>query len=873
MSENEKKNPSKKKEPNSLKEESSPELETVGFIFDEQRDREKDLSGNSDLADTFDAAQQVPDSDLQTLDTGEVAHSELSRNRELKKNEANVSKQKRTIGKYEIISVLGQGGMGKVYKALDPIIERYVAIKMLSQSQFNQADMGKERFFREAKAIGQLHHPNIITIHDAAEHEGVPYLVVEYLDGADLDELLEKNQLPKTDTLLSIMITICNVLEYAHSKGIIHRDLKPANIFYTRDGQVKLMDFGIAKLQDSKLTHAGMIIGTLYYMSPEQINAQPLDGRADIFSLGICMFELFSQYKPYEGETINHLIRNIVMEKPRQFDPVDTEIPALLADVIAKAMAREKENRYQSAGELALDLTKVKNLYNQKTKKIKTPVHSSLNYDGSTLETRTTSDDLTPILKISKPTEKLGPVADLPLPETDARDTPSAQDQTHGKRRFLLPLFIVMSAIIGYGLFLFYSPKNQGDILPNSTGQQQTPQQTTTSDRVDDNAPTPSQIQLKEDGGSTDENSLAKVWEDTLKLNTIADYESFITVHQNNPSASDFVIEAREKIASLKSQEEKARKDLKKKKDEILEKWDQTNSINSIPAFQTFVETYKNEPLAQSQLTEAHKKISLLREKLSSELMQKILKAPQMAEIKGNTFTMGDLFGDGDADEARHSVTVGDFAISLYEVTFAEYDHYCEKNGVVKPDDVGFGRKLHPVINVSWFDAVRFCNWLSNQNGLTPCYSINDTNVSCNFQATGYRLPTEAEWEFAAREAGKNVKFGHGRQNVDKNQLNYNNNKPGSSNSGTVIIGSTTPNNLGLYDMSGNTWEWCWDFYREYSPESGNNPAGPPEGSEKVIRGGSWKNISTAFLRTTNRSASPPDIKGDDIGFRLVRTP
>ncbi|NRB53733.1 MAG: SUMF1/EgtB/PvdO family nonheme iron enzyme [Saprospiraceae bacterium] len=255
-----------------------------------------------------------------------------------------------------------------------------------------------------------------------------------------------------------------------------------------------------------------------------------------------------------------------------------------------------------------------------------------------------------------------------------------------------------------------------------------------------------------------------------------------------------------------------------------------------------------------------------------------------MVFVQGGTFQMGSKKG-GD-NETPHSVNLSDYYIARHEVTFEEYDRFCQATGKEKPNDHGWGRGKRPAIYVSWYDAIEYCNWRSSQDGLTPVYSINkrtqDPNnknryddlkwkVTINWQANGYRLPTEAEWEYAARSRGKDqkwagtssesqlVSFANGKGDMDGYEY-------------TSPVGTFKANDLGLFDMSGNVWEWCWDWYDgDYYAKSPNSiPKGPNTGSYRVLRGGSW-NLGPAFLRCADRFSYTPDGRNYDIGFRLSR--
>ncbi|PSJ71396.1 sulfatase-modifying factor protein, partial [Sphingobacteriales bacterium UPWRP_1] len=252
-----------------------------------------------------------------------------------------------------------------------------------------------------------------------------------------------------------------------------------------------------------------------------------------------------------------------------------------------------------------------------------------------------------------------------------------------------------------------------------------------------------------------------------------------------------------------------------------------------------------------------------------------------MKYIKGGSFEMGDVFGEGyNSEKPVHGVTVDDFYMSAYCVTFEEYDAFCVATGREKPDDRGWGRGKLPVINVTWYDAVEYCNWLSKQQGLTLAYTINGGNVSCNWSASGYRLPTEAEWEYAAREGGKKVRFGNGQNILRTTEANFDAkadykqlySEVGEYRGKTVPVDSFKPNALGLYNMSGNVWEWCWDWFGNYQNSPQANPRGAAGGSLRVLRGGSWR-INPQSCRVAYRNYGTPNFRVNSCGFRLAFVP
>jgi len=269
---------------------------------------------------------------------------------------------KPTLGRYEIIGELGRGAMGVVYRGQDPKIRRTVAIKTITLSEFDEESLDemKERFFREAESAGLLTHPNIVTIYDCGEEHDLAYIAMEFLEGVDLDKYTKRDNLFPMRTALAIVADVAQALDYAHSKDIVHRDIKPANIMMLRDSEkIKVTDFGIARITSSSKTKTGVVLGTPSYMSPEQVSGKKVDGRSDIFSLGVVLFELLTGQKPFTGEDITSLMFKIAKEKhssPREINP---RIPSVVEKIIDKALEKDLEKRYQRAGEMAAHLNRV----------------------------------------------------------------------------------------------------------------------------------------------------------------------------------------------------------------------------------------------------------------------------------------------------------------------------------------------------------------------------------------------------------------------------------------------------------------------------------------------------------------------------------
>jgi serine/threonine-protein kinase len=267
-----------------------------------------------------------------------------------------------TIGRYQLQEKLGQGGMGIVYRAFDTLIERVVAIKVIS-SPADLTPEARERFFREARAAGQLSHKNIITIHDLGEVDGQPYLAMEFLEGEDLQHRLHRPEKMGLGRKLDLAIEICEGLEFAHARGVVHRDVKPANIFITDRGTVKILDFGLARLMSSQLTNTNMLMGTVNYMAPEQVRGERADQRSDVFSVGVVLYELLSGRKAFEGDSFASTLYKILQEFPEPLWKIDATLPRELIAIVERALAKPKDERYQTMSELKADLAAYRHQY------------------------------------------------------------------------------------------------------------------------------------------------------------------------------------------------------------------------------------------------------------------------------------------------------------------------------------------------------------------------------------------------------------------------------------------------------------------------------------------------------------------------------
>lgn len=262
------------------------------------------------------------------------------------------------IGKYEVIDLLGRGGMGRVYRAFDRQLNREVAIKTVTESFTGDQEM-LQRFYREAAKTGALKHPNIVIVYDLGEQDGFPYIVMEYLPGDPLDRIIQSGKPLPLAFKLKIIEQVCYALGYAHRNDVIHRDVKPANVIVQSDGVVKLLDFGIARQEklDGHLTRTGHVIGTLQYMAPERLKNAPFDGRSDIFSVGVMMFQLLTGQLPFTGDY--NIVQKILTEKEPPLSQFLQHYPPALDGIVGRALAKNPDDRYSTAEEMAAETSSV----------------------------------------------------------------------------------------------------------------------------------------------------------------------------------------------------------------------------------------------------------------------------------------------------------------------------------------------------------------------------------------------------------------------------------------------------------------------------------------------------------------------------------
>lgn len=312
------------------------------------------------------------------------------------------------IGRYRILERAGRGGMGVLYRGFDPVLEREVAIKLMSSTLLGDGDeSARARFYREAKASARLQHRNIVTVFEFGDEQGTPFIVMEFLRGESLAKCLGSATPLTLERKLDIVAQLCTGLHFAHEHGIVHRDVKPGNVWLVPDGTVKLLDFGIAKVGSSTVTRDGQAIGSAYYMAPEQVEGRSdVDGRADIFAAAVVLYELLAARKPFEGTSPTSVAFKILHEDPPRLDEVAPQVSPELLEIVQRGLQKNPDRRQQTAGDFGAELQLVRMALQSGNATVK----GDLRYRETVDEKRDLSDTLGEA--------RLNPPAVTPPPET-----------------------------------------------------------------------------------------------------------------------------------------------------------------------------------------------------------------------------------------------------------------------------------------------------------------------------------------------------------------------------------------------------------------------------------------------------------------------
>jgi formylglycine-generating enzyme required for sulfatase activity len=679
------------------------------------------------------------------------------------------------LGKYRILSILGHGGMGVVFKAEDPLLGRLVALKVMLPEMAHKPGM-KERFLREAKSAAAVQHDHIIAIHEVNEERGVPFIAMPFLEGASLEDWLCQGRTPTARQILKLGREIARGLGAAHTRGLIHRDVKPGNIWLdaSAGGRVKILDFGVARVAgEQNLTQTGAILGTPAYMAPEQARSEKVDGRADLFSLGVVLYRLCTGVMPFKGHDTMSTLMALAMDNPNPPHVVNPAVSRPLSDLVMALLEKNPAKRPGTADEVVRALQSLE----------KEPRQEEA--EGVALATRAASERETESRKGSggyiPPVPARGASGAAspgvpPLPRKQAAATSSKKHDASTEfvrrrpvprqRRLVLVVtgLVLFAGLIGLAAWALLGGRNKESKQASNT-----------------NRP----------GNSLPDN-----------------------------------------------------KETGKPKD--------GKTANKTPP----VESSKGWP----------------REVENSVGMT-------LVRIPPGTFTMGSSKKEEGRDnfgEDQHEVEITkEFWLGIHEVTQMQFEtvmgynpSFFSKAGKGKPgvgypsppaggkDRVPADTGDFPVESVSWDEADEFCKKLT-------------ARIAEKKSGRVYRLPTEAEWEYSCRGGAPSYQVFHFGNSLPSTQANI-----FGSLGRTCKVGTYEKNRFGLYDLHGNVWEWCADWYGKdyYAKSPRRDPSGASEGSDRVVRGGSWSRDGSD-CRSANRYGYEPAYRGNFLGFRVALVP
>ncbi|MEC7986530.1 MAG: SUMF1/EgtB/PvdO family nonheme iron enzyme [Myxococcota bacterium] len=779
------------------------------------------------------------------------------------------------IGSYRILGLLGKGGMGEVFRARhmeESWAKRQggdVALKIM-RPRFAKDPNFKERFIREGDVGKRIEHPNVARVHEVILDGETLGLVMELVDGKPLDEVIPKQGL-SLKKAIQILEPLCNALDQLHAKGIVHRDLKPENIRIRSNLQPVVLDFGIAKsseLEDEGMTKTGVLMGTVTYMAPEQIDAKNVWPAADRYALGMIAYEMLCNRRPWEKDLSEGRIYTLKLQgNINQLHYVKPDLGKKISKAVMRMLAIRPEHRYPSCeafvstlkrgGEEKFDIQKA----NQLDQEDLANVRQQLN----TL--RALHDDLQ--LKIVEEQAKLSDIQKV-------RDNKMSQlEKKHqlDKREAEKDIHKIKSQIdkAVKGLVAEFDKKKAAkknyiddlrkDVARYSLQLREAKSELATSWNNFVSIFSSQKKKELQDAVNRAQSNLSDAKQRIDDAN--ANYERDIREleRQEEEARNRFVRAGEAKIAELQSQVMKKVNQCNvvynQQKDQLILAFDQQKKDLDVLILSYRTEQERVAVRLQALKDAYPEDLWIVKKKVEVERESFV-----MVKIESGSFMMGSDTQDAAAQSVefpRHKVNLQKgFWMSSTPITQSLYERITRSNPSAKK------HPQQPVESISWFDAVNFCNRLSIQQEIAPAYRIVQQKVFWDRSSGGYRLPTEAEWEYAAR-AGKETVFA-GSDNPTEVAWFYDN-----SHGTPQQVAQRKPNSFGLHDMSGNVWEWCFDGSGAYPANIATDPIGDSNADKKIRRGGSWRNKITA-LRVTHRSHSKPSRISNACGFRIVRT-
>lgn len=699
------------------------------------------------------------------------------------------------LGHYEIVEQLGQGAFGTVFKALDQRLHRHVAIKVMAPELASQATF-RQRFLREARSAAAVKHPNIVLVYEV-EEQPIPYMVMELIDGPSLQQYYDDGHRFSVLELIQVGQQIAGALSTAHVGEMIHRDIKPGNILIdvcSEDfaSSIKVSDFGLARMiDDDSLSRSGLIAGTPMYMSPEQTLGEPLDCRADLFSLGSVLYMLATGRPPFEKGSTVEVMKQVARATPAPIQSINSEIPDWLCGLIVRLQARDPRERFQSAPEVEAILAAESN-------RLRSGVaEGSHTWPQNLIDTN------------------LRPSAPQLFHAVSAVDS-SGEVRLRGKKSRWLTIYSVASTALNGLLlcwlsWLWWSYRPTQSLSPISL-------------------PVDQPIAENKDASAPRETSSRK-----LPATKTSEPTSWAGWPVDAPQP------AKSKFSALQARQHQ-------------ESW---AKYLGVP--QEFTNSFNIKfvliPPGEFQMGSTAEEVENLNQQLKDGAA---------------------LYKEMLTEVPRHLVTIPQpFYLSVCEITQQQYREITGSNpsrfsstNWREPKTWLTNTNEFPVESVTWNDAIKFCNQLSEKDSRQAAYKVVGESV-LQGQGAGYRLPGEAEWEYACR-AGTTTDHWSGDALKETDWIR--------TKDYTIVtkkVGQLKPNPFELHDMQGNVSEWTEEYYRENAYSQGahlrtsNEPPSSATPPEPILRGGAYLQVPVK-CRAAYRHFQKPDWKADSVGFRLA---
>ncbi|MFI5457256.1 MAG: SUMF1/EgtB/PvdO family nonheme iron enzyme [Isosphaerales bacterium] len=760
---------------------------------------------------------------------------------------------------YEVVRELGQGGVGTVYLALNRLMGRHEVLKVVSSHLVKRRGV-LDRFLVEIRNAAKLHHPNVVTAYSAFRLGESMLFAMEYVEGLDLAKLVKaKGPLPVANAC-SYVHQAALGLQHAHEQGMVHRDIKPSNLMLSRQGNraaIKVLDFGLAKVKsegavDGGLTQEGQMLGTPDFIAPEQtVDARKADIRADIYSLGCTLYYLLTGAPPFQATSLYEILQAHHSMDAMPLNLARPEVPVELAALVARMMAKDPERRFQTPKEVAQALLPFFKKGNVALKGSQAEISRDAQSEanpwtagaGSVPPQPVASRTPAPASSGRKPQEQARPPAVwetlIELKETERSQdaVPAAAKPRRGRPPWVWPAvaagLLLLGFVVAWAVVLRVKTANGMIELVNL----------------------PKDAEVLVDG-----EEVAITWPGGGK-------PAVVTV---TPGKHKIMV----KKDGLEISGDEVTVQAEGKKEFTVRFVPPPKIPNELPTGGGADSTRTAKKDARPDAGPAVKTAS------SQESIENSI-GMTLNLIPAGEFFMG---SPDDAIEAEknekpsHRVRISKpFYLGVTEVTQAQYEavmgnnpSHFSANGGGKDRVAGQSTDRYPVENVSWLDAIQFSNKLSGKEGKKPFYEIDGEDIRVpDWNGQGYRLPTEAEWEFACRaNASTPTRFSFGDNVVELGRYGW---FDGNSEQRTHPVSQKQRNGFGLYDMHGNVWEWCWDWYGAgyYNQSAADDPTGPAGASYRVSRGGNWR-YESRFARSAGRHWAEPGGRWFGAGFRLA---